>query len=208
MSQIRFHYLDLFGRGEVTRIILKYLGLEFEDIRYTREAWNETKTSGIAEFYQVPLLQIDGHNLVQSRAIEKYLLRRAGLISSDPFANYQSESLVGYIDDTIQIVVKFMWIDKDLEGLGKWIQEQLPERLKIIEKRLNESNTHLAGDSISHADFVVFEFLYDGFLRPQKAATARSILEANAPRLLQFAETFKSHPHLAAYLATREEREN
>eukprot|EP00358_Blepharisma_japonicum_P007235 CAMPEP_0202944714 /NCGR_PEP_ID=MMETSP1395-20130829/5583_1 /ASSEMBLY_ACC=CAM_ASM_000871 /TAXON_ID=5961 /ORGANISM="Blepharisma japonicum, Strain Stock R1072" /LENGTH=208 /DNA_ID=CAMNT_0049643867 /DNA_START=10 /DNA_END=636 /DNA_ORIENTATION=- len=208
MSQIRLHYFDVFGRGETSRIILKYLGLEFEDVRYTHETWNETKTSGIAEFFQLPLLQIDGHNLVQSRAIEKYLLRRAGLISSDLLANYQSESLVGYIDDILQIIIKFMIIDKDMEGLTKWALEQLPERLRIIEKRLNESNTHLVGDSLSHADFVVFEFIYDGYLRPQRVATARPLLEASAPRLIQFAENFKSHPNVAAYLATREERDH
>ncbi|CAG9324326.1 unnamed protein product [Blepharisma stoltei] len=207
MAQIRFHYFDSFGRGETSRLILKYLNLEFEDVRHTHETWDQAKTTGIAEFSQIPLLQIDGHNLVQSRAIEKYLLRRAGLISNDLFENYQSESLVGFVDDIFQTVVKFIVFDKDMEGLEKWYHEQLLEKLRIIEKRLNANSTHLVGNSISHADFVTFEFLYDWLLRPQKAAKMRPFIEASAPRLLQFAENFKSHPNLAAYLATREERE-
>ncbi|CAG9333864.1 unnamed protein product [Blepharisma stoltei] len=202
----RFHYFDAFGRGEVTRLILKHLGLEFEDVRHTYETWGKEKTTGIAEFGQVPLLQIDGHNLVQSRAIEKYLLRRAGLLSQDAYENYLSESLVGYLDDIGQIIAKFVWVDKDFEGLAKFNQEQLPEKLRIIEKRLNDSNTHSAGNTISHADFVLFQFVHDYFLRPQRAEQLRPILEASAPRLIQFAENFKNASHnLSAYLATRAE---
>nr|BAD02978.1 glutathione S-transferase [Blepharisma japonicum]BAD98163.1 glutathione S-transferase [Blepharisma japonicum] len=203
---IRFHYFDAYGRGEVTRLILKHLGLEFEDVRHSYETWGKEKATGIAEFGQVPLLQIDGHNLVQSRAIEKYLLRRAGLLSQDVYQNYLSESLVGYLDDIGQIIAKFVYVDKDLEGLAKFNQEQLPEKLRIIERRLNESNTHAAGNSISHADFVLFQFIHDYFLRPLKAEQLRPILEASAPRLIQFADNFKNASHnISAYLATRAE---
>nr|BAD98162.1 glutathione S-transferase [Blepharisma japonicum]BAD98164.1 glutathione S-transferase [Blepharisma japonicum] len=206
MAHTRFVYFDGFGRGEVTRLILKHLGQEFEDYRHTFESWGKEKTSGVAEFGQLPMLQIDGHNLVQSRAIEKYLLRRAGLLSHDLFELYQDESLVGYLDDIGQIIAKFVFVDKDFEGLAKFNQEQLPEKLRILERRLNPSNTHSVGNSISHADFVLFQFIHDYFLRPLKAEQLRPILEASAPRLIQFADNFKNASHnISAYLATRAE---
>lgn len=119
MAQARLHYFDGFGRAECTRIILRFTGTEFEDNRHTDDTFAEFKAQGISEFGQVPMLQIDGHNLVQSRAIEKYLLRKAGVVTNDPVTEYKSESLIGFLEDVIMAISKFVWVDKDFEGLNK-----------------------------------------------------------------------------------------
>ena len=36
---IKMHYFDMCGRAEPTRMMLGKAGIEFEDCRYTGEAW-------------------------------------------------------------------------------------------------------------------------------------------------------------------------
>ncbi|CAG9318814.1 unnamed protein product [Blepharisma stoltei] len=203
MALIRFHYFDGFWNGEVSRMILKHLGLPFEDIRHSHESWGKLKSSGVPEFGQLPMLEIDSHTLVQSRAIEKYLLRRAGLLTNDLYKAYQSESIVGFIDDLKSELAKVVF-DENKEKVVRWNNEKLPGKIQKLERRLNQNNSHIVGDEISHADFVVFQWTYDYFLRKNKVATMRPVLEGSSPRLLRYCESFKrSSPNLSAYLDSR-----
>lgn len=83
----------------------------------------------------------------------------------------------------------------------------MPSKLKLIENRLNPENTFLVNGMLSHADFVIFEFLYDYFLRPLKAHSMRQLLEKSSLRLLEFSEKFlKNDPKLLEYITNREEK--
>lgn len=42
---VKLHYFNITGLGEPIRWILKYGGIEFEDIRYEFEEWPEVKKS-------------------------------------------------------------------------------------------------------------------------------------------------------------------
>jgi glutathione S-transferase len=67
------YYFDLFGRAESMRILFHVGKVDYEDKRIPIEKWGELKESGKFEYGQMPGLDIDGHTLVQSLAILKYL---------------------------------------------------------------------------------------------------------------------------------------
>ena len=69
----KLHYFDLMARAEPVRMMLTRAGVEFEDCRYTGEAWVAFKASGVLEFGQMPMLEIDGAKLTQSKAICDYV---------------------------------------------------------------------------------------------------------------------------------------
>lgn len=102
MSEISLYYFNSYGRAETTRIILKYIGWEFNDVRLSDEEWVVLKDHKACEFNQIPMLSIDGYNLVQSRSIERYILRKAGLYPTDFYLAYKTECLIAFFDDIVE----------------------------------------------------------------------------------------------------------
>lgn len=45
MPHYKLHYFNLRGRAELSRLILKQAGVEFEDIRFERSEWPALKAS-------------------------------------------------------------------------------------------------------------------------------------------------------------------
>ena len=66
---VKIHYFDLMARAEPIRMMLSKKGIPFEDCRHTGEDWKAFKESGVLEFGQMPMLEIDGLKLVQTKAI-------------------------------------------------------------------------------------------------------------------------------------------
>lgn len=56
MAETILTYFDFKGRAETARMILTYYGHEFIDRRVSREEWGELKTTGLADFGQIPVL--------------------------------------------------------------------------------------------------------------------------------------------------------
>jgi hypothetical protein len=82
--------------------------------------------------------------------------------------------------------------------------------LKMIEKRIAENDPQghfFVGKAASLADFVLFQFGYDHFLRPDMKNRFEAVLRDNAPIFYQFVLYFKdSNPRLRTYLAQRVEK--
>jgi glutathione S-transferase len=196
------HYFDSYGRAEASRMILHSQGIDFNDNRLDDAGFEEfSKTR--AEFGQVPCLEIDGKILVESRAIERYLLVRAGVKTSTIVEGYLDDSTISFLEDIRNIMSRFVWVEHNMEALFKWIETDLPWYLKHLNCRVNEHNLFVSCTP-QHADWAVFEFIWDEFLRPERIEKSRAMFEAVAPKLIQFAESFRCHnQNLINYLATR-----
>ena len=60
-------------RGSINRHILHYAGVDFEEIRHTKETWAAFKASGEMEFPNLPYI-IDGDvKISESKAVYTYL---------------------------------------------------------------------------------------------------------------------------------------
>ena len=200
---VTLHYFEGYGRGEVIRMILHNFGIEFTDNRYTGETFGAFAATGTAEFANVPCLEIDGKALVESRAIERYLLVKNGVNTTTAIDGYTNDSTISFLDDIRNIIAKFIYVDKNIEGLVEWIKDEFPWYLRLLNARVNEHH-HFVGDAPQHADWAVFEFLEDGFLREKHAEKRRPLIEAHAPKLVEFVEHFKeTYPRVVEYLATR-----
>ena len=76
------HYWRAHGRAETSRMLLWLGRIPYEN-RFSPspskepEAWAETKKK--LEFGALPMLEIDGLKLVQSKAIERYLIAKMGM---------------------------------------------------------------------------------------------------------------------------------
>jgi len=210
MAEIKLHYFDIHGRGECARMILHYNGTAFEDNRLNGEQWQALKASGIAEFGQLPVLEIDGHKLVQSHSINRYLCQKFGYYPSDPAQVYFVESICDLKEDVLSSYVKFV-LSKDMEGMEKLNQEKLPTWLQMFEKRLESNNGgtgYFVGNSPTVADFEIFQFMWDMFLRAERSGKYGHYFDQNAPKLKAFCERFlNSSPSLKSYVDSRQPRD-
>ena len=55
-TKVALIYFDLPGRAELTRILLNYAGIPFEDRHVTRDQWPELKPT--TPFGQLPVLEV------------------------------------------------------------------------------------------------------------------------------------------------------
>eukprot|EP00359_Climacostomum_virens_P000529 CAMPEP_0204900074 /NCGR_PEP_ID=MMETSP1397-20131031/2241_1 /ASSEMBLY_ACC=CAM_ASM_000891 /TAXON_ID=49980 /ORGANISM="Climacostomum Climacostomum virens, Strain Stock W-24" /LENGTH=211 /DNA_ID=CAMNT_0052068145 /DNA_START=57 /DNA_END=692 /DNA_ORIENTATION=- len=206
MAAVTLHYFPLYARAETARIILKSKGVEYVENVITFEHWPSVKQSGDYEFHQLPLLEIDGHKLVTSGAIERYLSRKYSLYPEDPYQAYLVESVIDLKNDQVNKFVFFKFTTKDEEGLAKWASTQFIDNLKLIEARLvanGGGDGYFVGAHATWADFSLFQFLHDAFYRPENEQH-KPYFEAATPKLKAFVDRFlATEPHVAEWIASR-----
>lgn len=100
------HYFKLYGRGEPIRFALQFFGIEYEEKELAGKltdgeeggkAWAEARKT--YEFGMVPVLEIDGKKLSQTKSILRYIFQRQGNYPTDKYDIYRLESLVDLYSD-------------------------------------------------------------------------------------------------------------
>lgn len=201
MADITLHYFPLYGRGETVRMLLHYHGVQFNDHRVQVQDWPGLKTAGFSEFGQLPVLEIDGKRLVQSKAILRYIAEKYGYYPTHPRDIYFVESLSDFKEDVVNDILPPMF-KGETEAMEKWYQESAPAVLQKIERRLvaNEGgNKFFVGKSLSMADFQIFELIYDAFIIRNRG----NLVQTHAPRVYDFIQRALTSPRLKAYVDSR-----
>ena len=99
MAKPRLHYFDApVSRGEECRLALNVAGVDFEDVRISRQDWPAIKPT--MPFGSVPVLEVPGMPaLAQSNAILVFVGRQHGLHPADPFEAAQHEAMMAHVED-------------------------------------------------------------------------------------------------------------
>ncbi|XP_034847573.1 glutathione S-transferase A3 isoform X2 [Mirounga leonina] len=80
----KLHYFNGRGRMESIRWLLAAAGVEFEEkFIETPEDWDKLRNDGCLMFQQVPMVEMDGMKLVQTRAILNYIAAKYNLYGKD-----------------------------------------------------------------------------------------------------------------------------
>lgn len=186
-------------------MVLAYLDLTYVDHRVEFSEWPSLKQSPLCEFEQLPVLDIDGHLLAQSRAALRYLCQVHSLYPTTSKDIYLLESLCDEIEDLRTPLIELTF-KKDLEGLNKRYNNDVAKMLPNLQSRLVRNSSKagfFVGNRVTMADFAVFEFLWDYFLMEGKREHRGTGLE-RVPKLQAFAEKMKQlSPSLEAYLNER-----
>eukprot|EP01100_Stratorugosa_tubuloviscum_P002340 TRINITY_DN1546_c0_g4_i1.p1 TRINITY_DN1546_c0_g4~~TRINITY_DN1546_c0_g4_i1.p1 ORF type:complete len:215 (+),score=95.43 TRINITY_DN1546_c0_g4_i1:84-728(+) len=201
-------YFNARGRAEIIRLIFAELEIDYEDIRFElseKESFmSKLKESGVLAFGQVPLLEIDGLNLVQSQAATAYVATKYGLGGR----NAQETALIhmlslGVEDAKFNLIVAWYAADKRDELMAKYAREDLPKWLTYFEtyfKKNNNNNNNneesfFVGNSLTWIDIAVYDFL---FLVNRFPGVIDNFL-----LLKSFKERIESRPKIAAWIAKR-----
>eukprot|EP01064_Diplonema_japonicum_P025487 TRINITY_DN36911_c0_g1_i1.p1 TRINITY_DN36911_c0_g1~~TRINITY_DN36911_c0_g1_i1.p1 ORF type:complete len:248 (+),score=60.32 TRINITY_DN36911_c0_g1_i1:43-786(+) len=197
-----FHYFDVRGLGQAPRLMLSEVGLNFEEVRHTRETWSKAKQegveSGLLSFGQVPAMEYwDGEgkkvSMVQSVAIMQFLAREHGLYGSDNAEKARIDVLVGGVGDLRKRygAMAYSKIDKLEDALATY-KEELVKWLPFFETYLSKGE-HVVS-SFSFADVMLFDLIDTCVLRVSPDA-----LQSH-PKLAAHHKLIASRPKIAAYL--------
>ena len=194
-ESMKLTYFNGRGLAEVSRLIFAVAQAKYEDFRYPitvldwstynmeRKEFDADKASG--KFWEsmnkLPVLEVDGQTICQSKAIERYLASKFGLMGTNALEAAKIDSLCECIRD-----FKDMYRDfKDFQKLrdccaednevakNKWFTETIAEKLGAFDKLLalgvyqdkgkDDDDVYAVGNRLSLADIVIYSFLVDFF---------------------------------------------
>lgn len=199
-----YSYFDLHGRGDIIRLLLHLADVPFEDKRLSGEEWM-TNVKPTAEFGTCPILEIDGHRLVQTKAIIRYIAQTHGLYPKSLKDIYQLESFVDTVADFRENL-----IEHSAHGETEKLQEhyaKMPGFLAMLEKRLNANTAKsgwVVGGQMTVADIMLFDLLWNWFLQPSRKEEHGQKV---SKRLKEFADfCLERAPRIRDYVASRQPR--
>ncbi|NXL62644.1 GSTA3 transferase, partial [Chordeiles acutipennis] len=157
----RLTYFNGRGRMEPVRWLLAAAGVEFEEIFLeTREQYEKLIKDGVLMFQQVPLVEIDGMKMVQTRAILSYIAGKYNLYGKDLKERALIDMYVEGIADLMQMILVFPFSppeakEKNLDS----IKERATNRyFPVFEKVLKQhGQDFLVGNKFSWADVQLTE---------------------------------------------------
>ena len=127
MVKYILHYFPVNARAVVSRAILSYSKADWTDDRIAMTDWPKVKKSGLCEFEQLPILEIEGKKYSQSNAIALYLAETFNLMGKNAEENYQITNLLMTFDDFMGPIFGYMFCkdESKLEEMHKSHEENL-----------------------------------------------------------------------------------
>ena len=159
MPKYTLHYFAGNGRAVIARALLTYAKADWTNDLIKHEDWPKIKKSGLCEFEQVPVLEVDGKKYCESHAINLYLAEVFNLMGKDAEENYQIRNVLMAFDDYMAPIWAALFC-KD-EAKKPELQKAAEEKLKFFfgkfEKRYVDlgKGKFFLGDKFTLADIVL-----------------------------------------------------
>jgi protein disulfide-isomerase-like protein len=189
-------YFGARGRAEVIRLLLEELGIRYLDTRFDNEEWPKHKqNTHLFPFGQVPSLSIDGHDLVQTGAITRYLGRKYGMYGDNNLETTMIDLVIGGFEDLQQKYSQLVYDPEFEVKKHKYISEVLPVWLAHYQRLLmrNGGVGFFVGNRLTIADIYGYDIL-----------TLQLELVPNCLQqffsLQQFYARMESRPNISTYL--------
>uniref|UniRef100_A0AC34FF63 Glutathione S-transferase n=1 Tax=Panagrolaimus sp. ES5 TaxID=591445 RepID=A0AC34FF63_9BILA len=206
MSDIKLTYFNLRGLGEPARLILRHAKVDFKDERLTHEDWPKLKPK--TKTGKVPFLEYDGHTIVESNAINRFLARKYNLAGKDDFEAALIDGIADVQKDFYAAVAPWLYTllgfrSGNAADLKKeHLDDSLARFLPMYSNFLKEAKSgFMAPSGLSWADFVITEFLITLLNVEPKVLDGHDDIK-------QYLERVKNVPQLKEYYASRPESKN
>ena len=169
MVKYILHYFGVNGRAVIPRAILSYAKADWTNDIIAHPDWPKIKKSGLCEFEQLPILEVEGKKYSQSNAINLYLAETFKLMGNNAEENYQITNLLMTFDDFMTPIFGWMFCkdESKKEELYKAALDKIKFFFGQIEKRYVAlgKGKYFLGDKFTLADIylaTVFPAAFDG----------------------------------------------
>ncbi len=136
MSKYILHYFGVNGRAQISRAFLSYTKANWINDIIKDEDWPKLKKSGLCEYEQLPILEVDDKKLCENQAINLYLGEIFNLMGKNAEENYQIVNLLMTFEDyTYQVYQTIFNPDeKKRDELRTKFQEKIRFSLENLRK--------------------------------------------------------------------------
>ena len=217
--KIKIFYLNGRGRAEVPRWICEIGGMPYEDVRLSFDEWLKIKPNAV--FGQLPEVEYDGVMIAQSKAITRFLSKKAGLAGKDDMEQCQIDMFVDLVSEMFEswIIMATEMDDEHRKPYQKRLEEvRIPTFLKIVDEKLAKAGgKYLVSGRLTLADLEMVFYLKslvdptDPFLRnylPCCHAYRTSGIYEKHPGIVKYIEGICNEPKLKAWLDKRPSNED
>uniref|UniRef100_A0A1A7X9T1 Glutathione S-transferase n=1 Tax=Iconisemion striatum TaxID=60296 RepID=A0A1A7X9T1_9TELE len=156
-GKVILHYFNGRGKMESIRWLLTVAEVEFDEFHLTtRDQYLKLLDDGSLMFQQVPLVEIDGMKLVQTKAILHYIAEKYNLYGKDmkdrAMINMYSEGLI----DLMEMIMVLPFVSDTKPKLDNILTKAKERYLPVFEKALS-GPVYLVGGKLSLADVLLLE---------------------------------------------------
>jgi len=220
-TKLQLKYFDIKGAAETCRVLLALGGEDYTDTRYQMDPTTfqspqflEDKSSGklSINLNRAPvLITPSGRTIGQSKAIERYIARKCGLMGRTS----EEEAIIDCIAEHCRDVkdaamrkrfskfVKDKTDEEKAQDRTQWFNEDMPLLLSKIEQSVTEISTrpgYTLGDEPTYADVTIWALLRDCSDTDLDDTTMAA---AKCKSLNAIADQIASHPGVAKWLNDR-----
>ena len=146
-------YFNVKALAEPLRFLFAYGGIEYEDVRVTRDEWPALKPT--MPMGQMPVLEVDGKRVHQSISMARYLAKQVNLSGADPWEDLQIDIVVDTINDfRLKIAVVSYEPEDEIKEkkMITLVNEVIPFYLEKLETIVKDNNGHFALGKLTWAD--------------------------------------------------------
>ncbi|KAM9804188.1 glutathione S-transferase 3-like [Neosynchiropus ocellatus] len=198
-SKVVLTYFNGRGKMESIRWLLATAGVEFEEVFLTtREEYLKLLSDGALMFQQVPLVEIDGMKLIQTKAILNYIAEKYNLHGKDPKERVRINMYMEGLMDLMEMIMMLIF-QPDAESKLANIQTKAKERyLPVFEKALSSCD-YLVGGRLTCADVLLMEC---SLMLEEKFPDVL----ADFPKIKAFQKRMGKHPTIEKFLQPGSQR--
>jgi len=203
-------YFAVPGLAETTRYLFKISDTDFVDSRlpiskqqdgkYIRPEFEELQKKGDFPFNQVPVLEVDGVKIGQSKAIERFVARETGLLSGSNLEIAQIEALGEFFVDVRNAFYKIQYLPEGEEkskAVQKFYSTELVSHLKTLEKNVDDRGFCKFG-KLTLADVQLYALLEGMDKQDEIQKTLKDF-----PKISSIRANVGSHPKIKKYQSER-----
>uniref|UniRef100_A0AC35FQ06 Glutathione S-transferase n=1 Tax=Panagrolaimus sp. PS1159 TaxID=55785 RepID=A0AC35FQ06_9BILA len=164
MPEIKLVYFNVRGLGECARLILRHANVDFKDEQVTHEQWPELKSK--TKTGKLPYLEYDGHLILESNAINRFLAKKHNLAGKDDYEQAHVDGIADVQKDFMYAVAPYYMA---VMGYGpgnpdelkkEHLENNLARFLPMYSNFLKESKSgFMAPSGLTWVDFVITEYL-------------------------------------------------
>ena len=167
---IKLHYFPLYGRAEPLRLLFHKCKLPWQEVAITKDEWPKVKRSGKFEFDQLPIVEMEGKTMSQTKAILRYIGSQHGFYPKEAWEAYLVDLLIDSGDDIAPHMFRARTepnpdVQKTLKT--ELFDTHLPRYYAALERRIQQNSTQkfLVGQKLTIADMALagrtFGFAYN-----------------------------------------------